>query len=225
MSLAASPLDADTVLYAARVLSERWLGPVPLDALSPGSFPIVIRMAAISVIYRSAKVMALAPGRVGGDCCTDYEQLEGWLGGCMDALAQPDAKTSPERVIPPFGAESVTDDPVLGRWTAGLRESTQAMGVRWVRGRADGPCRFSVGSLGGRCTVFEHGVPDDALQLQKRMVGAVATAVVQRSRSQGQKPLSVDRTAGLLLEQATEYCASSEAQLPSFLTSDPSSDG
>ena len=99
------------------------------------------------------------------------------------------------------------------------------MGVRWIRGRSDGSCQFGVGQLGGRCTVFEHGVPDDDAQLQRRLIGAAAMAVVRRSKAMGRQPLSVDRTASALLEQANEYCASPEAQLPAFLASMESPDG
>ena len=157
-------------------------------------------------IERTASVMATMALRVGGACSTDASAIAGWLASCGDAIAQPKADSLPHRLMGKLSSAEPPDEPNLARWTAALRESTQAAGVGWLRGRDEGEIEFTVARIGGRWTVVEYGWPQDPEKLRTRMIRAAARAITHHAKELGRDPAPYETLVRAFENDCASYC-------------------
>ena len=155
--------------------------------------------------------MATTALRVGGACSTDANAIAGWLASCGDAVAQPKADSLPHRLTPKLSSGEPPDDPNLARWTAALRENTQAAGVGWLRGRDEGDIEFTVARIGGRWTVVEHGWPQDPEKLRTRMIRAATSAITHHAKELNRNPAPYETLVQAFEDDCASYCRSEGA--------------
>ncbi len=219
-SAAAPLIDIDVGLEWAQAAAARWGTGDLLAGLAADSDPAVVRAAVEGTIARTAGVMAraAAAARTRVPCSSDEAEVGRWLAACVDAVAEPDARSDAGRAVVGFGTGGASAAAAglrpLRRWTGALRENTQAAGVRWVRGHPDGGCRFTVVRLGGVWTVIEHGWSRDEEELRDRMVPAAAAALVRQARAAGKRPAPEELLTDQLAADADSYCVSPDAQSP-----------
>ena len=205
-------LDADLVLDWTRQLAQRWLPPHAVYQRNdlPAS---AVRDVAVATIRAAAEAMAAAPGKLAGECCTAPEHIAEWLCACVNDATERDRESDPKQGIHRFGTQPRIGGPsALRRWNAILRENTQATGTGWVRGRHNGPARFSVSRIGGIWTVVEHGWSDDPESFRNRIIKAAAVATVRHAPEQGGTERPVEDIVRELGQAADAYCAAEDAQ-------------
>ena len=207
-------IDADGVLEWADATAARWLRSNPQRELGRNTAPSRIGAAARMTIERTASVMATMALRVGAACSTDASAIAGWLASCGDAIAQPKADSLPHRLTRKLSSAEPPDDPNLARWTAALRESTQAAGGGWLRGRDEGEIEFTVARIGGRWTVVEHGWPRNAKTLRTRLIRAAASAIGRHAEAVGRAPAPHETLVRAFEDDCANYCRNNGANRP-----------
>ena len=203
-------IDADGVLEWANATATRWLRSNPQPRLGQDSAPSSIAAAAHRTIERTASAMAKTALRVGGECSTDANAISGWLATCADAVAEPKAESLPHRLTGRLSNAEAPDDRNLARWTAALRENTQAAGVGWLRGRDTGDLEFTIAKVGGRWSVVEHGWPRDQQDLRTRVIRAAAAAITRHASQLGHDPASYETLVKAFETDCTRYCANAD---------------
>ena len=204
----AAAIDADMALETAASTAQRWLQGNEATAPAPTATPDAIRAYAEATVTATAVAMSRAVERIGGDCSKDGAAIADWLRRCLDDIAQPRHETGSERLMRPLGPSPVHQnrkDTARRQWNAGLREQTQRGGIVWLRGRADGPCGFIIGQLGGTWTVFEDGWPTDQQELSRRMIRAAAAALYRQAAAAGQPPMEQAELVAKLEADADRY--------------------
>ena len=197
----------------------RWLTTDPMDGLSTASRPEEIRTGVVKTIAETARTMAKKTRAAG---CYPHATPAGcktWLETCCNQLAEPDLDTKPERTMPRFGtgATARAEAAPLLRWAAGSREQAQKSGLRWTRGRNEGPLELDVMEVDAVQTIIEHGWPADENELVAKIATAIATATRRTAEAQKTPAASIAELANALMDDARRYAATRAAQRPDWV--------
>ena len=212
-------IDADVAIEWADSVASRWLRTSPVAEFDTRPTPVQIRNAIMMTSVLAGQAMALDNTTRDIEEQANADQIDDWLRTCCDAVSEPDENTGRDRLIDPVGLRraSTTDKKPLRRWTAALREHAERIGVRWLRGRANGPFGFDIIEPGGRCTILEHGWPTDEDHLRALIVPTAAEAINRHAQASGKHPAPQSAMAAHLQADATDYCGQAGTQAPSWL--------